>query len=88
MTFKELVGNAVDILQSFILLSLGLGLIYFMWGVTKYLLSYDNEKARTESVKTITYGLIALFVMVAVWGLVKVLSMSLLGTGAIGIPQF
>jgi len=88
MTFAGLVGNAVSVLQSLIWLALGLGLLYFMWGVVRYLASYDDEKARTESLKTITYGLVALFVMVAVWGLVEMISVTILGSGRIGIPQF
>lgn len=88
MTFAGLVGNVVSVLQSFIWLALGLGLLYFMWGVVRYLISWGDEKARSESVKTITYGLIALFVMVAVWGLVQMIAVTVLGNGRIGIPQF
>lgn len=88
MTFASFVGNIVGIIKSLIGLAMALGLFYFMWGIVKYLLAYDDEKARTESIKTITYGLIALFVMVAVWGLVQLLSTTILGGGQVGIPQF
>jgi hypothetical protein len=89
MTFGSFVGNIINIIKSFIGLAAALGLFYFMWGVVKYLLAYDDEKARTDSVKTISYGLIALFVMIAVWGLVQLLSNTIMGTNARpGIPQF
>lgn len=89
MTFASFVGNIIGILKSLIGLVAALGLFYFMWGVVKYLLAYDDEKARTESIKTITYGLIALFVMIGVWGLVQLLAVTVMGGNfRIGIPQF
>lgn len=89
MTFAVFVGNIISIIKSLIGLAAALGLFYFLWGVVKYLLAYDDEKARTESIKTITYGLIALFVMIGVWGLVQILAQTIMGNGfRIGIPQF
>jgi len=88
MTFKQLAANILEVLASFVWLVVGLAVLYFMWGLVKYLTAYGDEKARSESVKTISYGLIALFVIVAVWGLVELISVSLLNKGSIGIPQF
>jgi len=48
---------------------IGLALLTFLWGVMKYGTSRD-EATRKESIAVITNGLIVLFVMVSVWGLV------------------
>ena len=54
-------------------LIVGLALLYFLVGVFKYIQSVDNEEKRKEGTAMMTYGIIALFVMVSVWGLVNVL---------------
>jgi hypothetical protein len=48
---------------------IGLALLAFLWGVMKYGTSQD-EAARKESISIIINGLIVLFVMISVWGLV------------------
>lgn len=48
---------------------IGLALLTFLWGVMKYGTSRD-EAARKESIAIIINGIIVLFVMVSVWGLV------------------
>jgi succinate dehydrogenase/fumarate reductase cytochrome b subunit len=88
-TFSWLVGQVMqNIVQWLVILGFALAFFYFMFGVVKYLTAYDNEKARGESLKTISYGLIALFVIVGLWGLVAVLSEGVLGQSRLGIPQF
>lgn len=88
MTYDYLVGNIIEIINNLVAFSAALALFYFMWGIIKYLVKYDSEKDRKDSVQTITYGLIALFVLIAVWGLVSIVKQSLLGNGSISIPQF
>jgi len=48
---------------------IGLALLTFLWGVMKYGTSRD-EASRKESIAIIINGIIVLFVMVSVWGLV------------------
>ncbi len=50
---------------------IGLGLLVFLWGVIKYGMSRDDA-TRKESIAVITNGIIILFVMVSIWGLVGV----------------
>jgi len=45
-------------------------LIYFVWGVLKYITGGSDEKKRSEARQTMIYGVIGLFVIVSVWGLV------------------
>ncbi len=87
-TYSGIVGNIIEIINNLVALGSALALFYFLWGIVKYLTHGDNEGKRKESVQTITYGLIALFVLVAVWSLVSLLKQSLLGNGGIDIPQF
>ena len=52
---------------------IGLGLLAFLWGVLKFLFAKDDDK-KTAGRKFMLWGIVALFVMVSVWGLVEILS--------------
>ena len=51
-----------------------LALLYFFWGLAHYVLGAGDEEKRKEGRSMMIYGVIALFVMAAVWGLVQVLA--------------
>lgn len=46
-------------------------ILAFFWGLIKYLFSMGEEKS--EGLKIMFYGVIAIFVMVSIWGLVGLL---------------
>jgi uncharacterized membrane protein YjfL (UPF0719 family) len=88
-TYAGLVGNMLEIIKNLTGLGAAVALFFFIFGIVKYLTHSDNAAKRTESVQTITYGLIALFVLITVWSLVRLLQTSLLlGQGGLNIPQF
>lgn len=65
----------------------GIALVAFLYGVFLFIASSANEKARESGRLYIMYGLVGLFVMLSVWGLVAILTGTIgLGTG--GLPQF
>jgi len=55
---------------------IGLGLILFLIGVVGYVAAGDNEEKRTAGRDLMWFGIIALFVMIGVWGFVKILTTS------------
>ena len=67
-----LLNNIGDILNVIIPLLITLGVVYFIWGVIKYVTAKD-EDAQKEGRNTIISGIIGLFVIVSVWGLVGIL---------------
>ncbi len=46
----------------------------FIWGIIQFFLNPDNEEKRKKGKTYMIWGLITLFVMVSMWGLVGVLS--------------
>jgi len=54
-------------------LLISMAVIVFVIGVVKYIAGADEESKRTEGRNFMIYGLVALFVMVSVWGLVGVI---------------
>lgn len=68
-----LVNEIVRLVSAAVPIIIGLAVLVFLYGIAKYGISKD-EKNRQEAVGIITYGIIALFVMVSIWGLVALIS--------------
>jgi hypothetical protein len=64
-----------------------LALLTFVWGVVKYVIAAKDSNEREEGRMFMIYGIIALFVMISVWGLVAVLS-NTFQIGSSFPPQF
>ncbi len=64
-------GNAMN---KIIPLIIGAAVIVFLWGVLKYVLTgSEKPEQREDARKFMIWGIVALFVMVSVWGLVRIL---------------
>lgn len=87
MKISELVDKFMELLiKGIVPVLIALGLVYFIWGLLKYLTSAGDSSKRSEGVKVMIHGLIALTIMVTVWALVGLIS-NLVGS-PLGIPQF
>ena len=62
------------IIQAITPVIVALALLYFFWGLAKYILAAGDESAQADGKKIMIMGVIALFVIVSVWGLVQVLN--------------
>jgi len=81
--FQGLVTCVIDtILNPLILLIIGAALVVFLWGVLKYVSKGDAPEERSKGAALMFYGIIGLFVMVSVWGLVNIVVKSFFGTSA------
>ena len=88
-TISGLVDKAVDLATPFIGVLITLALLFFIYGVIQFISSAGDESKRTEAKATISWGILALFVMVSVWGLVYFISDSLgLREGAVNSSGF
>ena len=55
----------------------GLALLAFFWGLAKYIFSAGDEGARDKGKEIMIWGIVALFVMISVWGIVNFIGTSL-----------
>jgi ABC-type nickel/cobalt efflux system permease component RcnA len=85
-SFEGLVGKLYGMLASLVPLIIALTLVVFLWGIFQLVRS-NSEDTRKDAIKVITFGVIALFVMVSVWGLVAILNNTFFGGGQLFIPQ-
>ena len=81
------------LLNAIIPLIIGLAFVVFLWGVYKYIVAPGPEE-KSKGKDTIIYGIIGLFVMLAAWGIVNILTQTFeldtsvpTGTDIPGIPE-
>ncbi|MDO8505183.1 MAG: pilin [bacterium] len=73
-TLVRSIGRLVDLALPIVV---GLALLAFFWGLVQFIFSQGDETKKTDAKKVMLWGVIALFVMIAVWGLVKFIGTSL-----------
>lgn len=62
--------------------------LVFVWGVARFIRSAGNEKEIKDSKNLLIWGIIGLFVLVTIWGIIAFLSSEFgFGSGTPGIPQ-
>jgi len=64
---------ANNILKSVLPIIIAIAVIYFVYNAFNYMIAADEER-KGEAKSKMIYGIVALFVMVSVWGLVEILS--------------
>jgi hypothetical protein len=66
---------------------MGIATIAFVWGILQYyFLNPNNEEQKKKGKSFMIWGLVALFVMVTVWGLVGILYNTFFSGGFV-LPQ-
>lgn len=69
----NILGIISGILGVVIPILVTLAVIYVIWGVISYITAGDDDK-QAKAKATILHGVIALFVIVSIWGLVAILN--------------
>mgnify|MGYP001568946785 CR=1 FL=1 len=78
---KELIRAVGSLINPLIAILVGIALLAFFWGLVKFIFAQGSETSKLESKKIMGWGLIALFVMVSVWGIIRFIQ------NAIGLPS-
>lgn len=66
------IGSIVKILIPIVF---ALALLFFFWGLALYIFGSEHDKEKAK--KTMVWGVVAIFVMAAVWGLVRFIGTAL-----------
>jgi hypothetical protein len=84
--FSGVVGCFTGLINITIPLIIGLALFMFLWGLIKYVTAGGNDDTISEARKFMFFGIVALFVMISVWGLVGIL-VNTFFSGGVAVPQ-
>jgi cation transporter-like permease len=71
--FENFLGDVRNILNMLLPIIIAAAVVYFVYGIARYVMSGD-EAAKEVAKGKIIYGIIGLFVMISVWGLVRILT--------------
>ncbi|MCX6731512.1 MAG: pilin [Candidatus Parcubacteria bacterium] len=69
----DLMDEIMIILNYTVPLLIAVAVVIFLVGVVKYITAGGDEEKRKEARNTMIWGIVGLFVMIAVWGLVWLL---------------
>jgi hypothetical protein len=79
-----LLALAQTFLNRLVPFAIGLGVLGFLWFLVEFIWRGSSDPVKKkEAISGMTYSIIALFLMVAVWGIVAMLA-NLLGVGLAG----
>lgn len=79
-TFVQAIQGIIDLL---IPLLLGLAIVAFFWGLVKYIANASDEAAKESGKTLMIWGMVAIFVMVALWAIIGFFQTELGITGQI-----
>lgn len=72
-TFFSLFDKVVNFINIAMYVVVGIAVLGFIWGLVKLIFNSNNEVAKKEGRDFMLYGILTLFVMTSLWGLVNLL---------------
>lgn len=76
---QNLITSVGNLVKLAIPVVFGLALLGFFWGLAKFIFQSGDEKAVDEGKRIMKWGLISLFLMTSVWGVIGFFQRDLLG---------
>ena len=76
-----------DIAASLIPFMAAIAFLVFVWGVARFIRSAGSESELKDSKNLLIWGIIGLFVLVTIWGIITFLRGEFGFSGNLGIPQ-
>lgn len=86
---NNILSGLQTIVDGLIPFFIAVALVAFLYGLARYIFAAGSEEAKVEGRKIMVAGIIGLFVAVAIWGIIQVLS-TLTGIstgGGVNVPQ-
>lgn len=71
---QQAISAIGKLINSILPVILALAVLYFFWGLAQYVLASGGEDAQAEGRRKMVGGIIAIFVMLALWGIIGILA--------------
>lgn len=69
---EDIIDKIGGIFEAIVPILMIVAFAIFLWGVVKFIFAGGDEEKRKTAKHYIVYGLIGLFVMIAVWGIIRI----------------
>ena len=77
-----------EILSALAVMLIACAIAVFVWGTVLFIAKAGDEKARTEGKRRMVWGIVSIFIIVSMWGLVALVqSITGLTPGAVVAPR-
>lgn len=87
---RELIINIGELVSLSLPIVLGLALLGFFWGLAMYIFHAGDESQIEKGKNIMKWGIVSLFIMVSIWGIIEFIQDDLLGDSGdtnIGVIQ-
>lgn len=71
--FKDMVWSLTDFVLKLVPILAGVALLLFFWGLVEYVFAAGDQQVIEDSRQRIVWGIVGLFTIGAIWGIVKFL---------------
>jgi ribose/xylose/arabinose/galactoside ABC-type transport system permease subunit len=76
-TLEDIIGLFGDLIGVITPIVVSLALLYFFWGLAEYIRKSDSEEVKSEGKTRMLWGVIAIAVMVSIFGIITLMSSTL-----------
>ena len=83
---RDLIKAVGGLINLLIPIVFGLAMIYFFWGGAQFILNSGEEKTRNEGKQKMLWGIIVLFVMFSIYGIIRTIGDSIGIRVQTGVP--
>ncbi|MSR71010.1 hypothetical protein EXS62_03145 [Candidatus Kaiserbacteria bacterium] len=83
-TLATAVTSIISLINYLMPLLAGIALLVFFWGIIRYLWSAGDSHSKVSGREAIVWGLVALFVIFSLWGILSLACSSLVGSPTCG----
>jgi len=87
--FQSIIRILMDMVRQLSILAMGVATLVFFWGLVKFILNTGSGSEAEQAKGIMFWGIIALFVMFSVWGLVRLIqnTFQIRQGGALPFPE-
>ncbi len=87
--FTNVTTTLAQVVNALVPIMITLAFVVFVWGLITFILASGDEAAKDEGKRRMIWGVIALFVIISIWGIIALLQ-TMTGTagGAVAYPTW
>lgn len=79
MTFKDIVNNAISIINDILIPAVfALTILVFLWGIFRYIFAGEGEEDTRKARAIMLWGIIILAIMTSIWGILNLFQNTIL----------
>ena len=71
--FAHFAGIIICLVSRLVGVLIALAFLFFLWGVSQFVLKADNEEGREKGKQILLWGVIVLFLLFAAWSIIQII---------------